>query len=100
VSISSILKPRTQILYRQGRSVSYFWTNPNGTGKIINNEKEIGGWPTYASGEPPVRALNDGIPEEWKKARGLPLNDPNVANAINADGYTQLEMYLNSLVNP
>jgi hypothetical protein len=30
----------------------------------------------------------------------LPLNDPNVANAVNADGYTMLEVYLNSLVTP
>jgi hypothetical protein len=42
----------------------------------------------------------DGIPNEWKKAHGLPLNDPNVANAVNTDGYTALEMYLNSLVSP
>lgn len=70
----------------------------NGTGRIINDEKEVGGWPAYASGEPPVDTARDGIPDEWKKARGLPLNDPYVANAVNADGYTMLEVYLNSLV--
>jgi hypothetical protein len=70
----------------------------NGTGKIINNEKEVGGWPTYASSDPPVDTANTGIPDEWKKAHGLPLADPNVANAVNADGYTTLEVYLNSLV--
>ena len=72
----------------------------NGTGKIINDEKEVGGWPAYASGEPPVDTARDGIPDEWKKAHGLPLNDPNVANAVSADGYTMLEVYLNSLVVP
>jgi len=72
----------------------------NGTGKIINDEKEVGGWPAYASGEPPVDTARDGIPDDWKKAHGLQLNDPNVANAVNADGYTILEVYLNSLVNP
>jgi pectate lyase len=72
----------------------------NGTGKIINDEREVGGWPAYASGEPPVDTARDGIPDEWKKAHGLQLNDPNVANAVNADGYTMLEMYLNSLVVP
>jgi hypothetical protein len=70
----------------------------NGTGKIIDNEKEVGGWPAYASGEPPVDTASDGIPDEWKKACGLQLNDPNVANAVNSDGYTMLEVYLNSLV--
>jgi len=72
----------------------------NGTGKIINDEKEVGGWPAYASGEPPVDTARDGIPDHWKKAHGLPLNDPNVANAVNVDGYTTLEVYLNSLVIP
>jgi pectate lyase len=72
----------------------------NGTGKIINNEQEVGGWPTYASGEPPVDTANDGIPDEWKKAHALSLNDPTVANAVNSDGYTELEVYLNSLVIP
>ena len=72
----------------------------NGTGKIINDEKEVGGWPAYASGEPPLDTARDGIPDEWKKAHGLQLNDPNVANLVNADGYTMLEVYLNSLVVP
>jgi pectate lyase len=72
----------------------------NGTGKIINDENEVGGWPAYASGEPPLDTVRDGIPDEWKKARGLQPNDSNVANAVNAEGYTQLEVYLNSLVSP
>jgi pectate lyase len=70
----------------------------NGTGKIINSEEDVGGWPNYDSGEPPVCSANDGIPDEWKKAHGLSLNDPNVANAVNAEGYTVLEVYLDSLV--
>ena len=72
----------------------------NGTGKIINDETEVGGWPAYASGEPPVNTAKDGIPDEWKKGYGLKLDDPNVSNAVNADGYTMLEVYLNSLVVP
>ena len=72
----------------------------NGTGRIINNEEEVGAWPAYASGEPPECSANDGIPDEWRKAHGLLLNDPNVADAVNADGYTTLEVYLNSLVSP
>jgi hypothetical protein len=72
----------------------------NGTGRIINSEKEVGGWPAYASGKPLVETENDGIPDDWKKAHGLALDQSNVANAVNADGYTELEVYLNSLVKP
>src|SRR5207245_2801088 len=71
----------------------------NGTGKIISNEKEVGGWPTYASSQSPVDTAKDGIPDEWKKAHGVSLSDPTVASAVNADGYTELEVYLNSLVS-
>jgi pectate lyase len=72
----------------------------NGTGKIINNEKEVGGWPVYAFGQPIVDTSSDGIPDEWKKTHGLSVGDPNVGNARNGDGYTELEVYLNSLVIP
>lgn len=72
----------------------------NGTGKIINDEKEVGGWPAYACGEPPVDTAKDGIPDEWKKAHSLQPNDPNIPNTVSADGYTMLEVYLNSLVLP
>jgi pectate lyase len=70
----------------------------NGTGKIINNENEVGGWPVYASGEPKPSSANDGIPDEWKKSHGLPLDDTNVANRLMSNGYTELELYMNSLV--
>ncbi len=72
----------------------------NGTGKIINNEREVGGWPHYDAGSPPVCSGNDGIPDEWKRQHGLALNDPKVATTVNGDGYTMLEVYLNSLVGP
>ncbi len=70
----------------------------DGTGKIIKSEQEVGGWPNYASGEPATCTANDGIPDSWKQARGLSLSDTNVANTVNAEGYTTLEVYLNSLV--
>jgi hypothetical protein len=69
----------------------------NGTGKIINNENDVGGWPTYASGTPPVDTANDGIPDDWKRSNGVSLDQANAANAVGADGYTELEVYLNWL---
>jgi pectate lyase len=71
----------------------------NGTGRIIDNENEVGGWPHYQSGNPPVCSAGDGIPDDWKTAHGLSLTNPNVANTVNSEGYTELEMYVNSLVD-
>jgi pectate lyase len=72
----------------------------NGTGKIIAREKDLGDWPTYASGEPPADADDDGIPDAWETAHGLDPHAPPDAALVNADGYTNLEVYLNSLVTP
>jgi len=38
---------------------------------------------------------HDGIPDAWEKAHGLNPNDPTDAQKLNADGYTNLEHYLN-----
>jgi hypothetical protein len=70
----------------------------NGTGKILHYEKDLGGWPTYNGGTAPLDSDEDGIPDEWEKAQGLDSNDPSDANRIRADGYTNLKLYLNSLV--
>ncbi len=68
-----------------------------GTGQIIRLENELGAWPAYANGKAPPDADNDGVPDAWETAHGLNANDPDDANRANADGYTNLENYLNSL---
>jgi len=70
----------------------------NGTGHVIKYESEVGGYTPYAGGEAPVDSDNDGIPDAWEKAHGLNPNDPADGNQVAADGYTNLEHYLNSLV--
>jgi len=70
----------------------------NRTGKILRYEKESGPWPTYSGSQTAVDSDNDGIPDDWEKTHGLNPNDPADANRIAADGYTNLERYLNSLV--
>ncbi len=73
----------------------------NGTGKIVRYESDLAtSWPAYAAGQAPVDSMEDGIPDEWKHAHGLPLNDPGVASLVNQAGYTNLELYLNSLMAP
>ena len=40
----------------------------------------------------------DGIPDVWEKANDMDWNDPSDGNYVNRSGYTNLELYLNSLV--
>jgi hypothetical protein len=69
----------------------------NRTGKIIDDEDEVGGWPELKSTEPPEDSDQDGMPDTWEKQHELNPDDPADRNAdTNADGYTNLEEYLNS----
>jgi pectate lyase len=69
----------------------------NGTGKIIDDEQQVGGWPELKSTKPPEDSDKDGMPDDWEKQHGLDPGNPADGNADNnADGYTNLEEYLNN----
>jgi hypothetical protein len=69
-----------------------------GTGKIINDEDEVGGWPELKSAKPPKDSDRDGIPDGWEKRNGLDASDSADGNTdADADGYTNLEEYLNGI---
>lgn len=55
-------------------------------------------WPTLQSEETPTDSDQDGMPDAWETANGLNPGDPTDGARTNADGYTNLENYLNSLV--
>ncbi len=70
-------------------------------GKMINTEFETPtqGPGTIKSGTPPLDSDGDGIPDEWEIANGLDPNDPKDANKFTLTKlYTNIEVYLNSLV--
>jgi pectate lyase len=67
------------------------------TGKVINSQKEVGGWPELKSTAAPLDSDGDGIPDEWEKAHGLDPHNPADGNTAAPNGYTHLEIYLNSL---
>ena len=70
----------------------------NGTGSIIDDEDQAGGWPILQSVLPPVDSDHDGMPDEWELAACLDPFNPNDRNDDrNNDGYTNIEEYLNWL---
>lgn len=69
----------------------------SGTGNIIDDPSEVGGWLTIAAAIPCVDTDHDGMPDDWEKQYGFDLNDPSdAAKDLNGNGYTNIEEYLNA----
>ncbi|HET7537837.1 MAG TPA: hypothetical protein VFJ90_15365 [Candidatus Didemnitutus sp.] len=68
----------------------------NHTGKLINSQKDVGGWPELKTAAALADSDNDGMPDVWEKEHHLNPNDPaDAALDSDHDGYTNLEEYLN-----
>jgi hypothetical protein len=65
---------------------------------IITDPIQVGGYPEY-KGTPYKDSDNDGIPDVWETAHGLNPKDASDAAKITKSGYSNIEEYLNSLVN-
>lgn len=65
---------------------------------IIDSQKDVGGWAVLNSLEPPLDSDNDGIPDYWEIENGLDPNNQHDSNQLTDSGYTNLEIYINSLV--
>lgn len=55
-------------------------------------------WLKSSNEQAPIDSDGDGIPDYWEEANGLDKNKASDANLTNAEGYTNLELYLNGLV--
>jgi hypothetical protein len=68
------------------------------TGKLIDSQSDVGGWPELKSAKPPLDSDDDGMPDAWEKKHKLNPKDPADAGLDNSkDGYTNIEEYLNSV---
>ena len=68
-------------------------------GAIIDSQTQVGGWPAYRQALPPQDSDNDGMPDTWETAHGLDPKDPaDGSKDRDGDGYTNIEEYLNDLV--
>jgi hypothetical protein len=64
---------------------------------MIDSQTDVGGWPQLFTATVPVDSDQDGMPDAWEISQGLNPLDPEDRNTIGAGGYTQLEIYLNSI---
>ena len=69
----------------------------NGTGSLIQNENQVGGYLNLDRGTPPPDSDKDGMPDSWETSKGLNPNNAADGNQDrNGDGYTNIEEYINS----
>ncbi len=68
------------------------------TGRLINSQRDVGGWPVLKGGPAWVDGDGDGMPDDWERARGFDPKDAlDSAKDRDGDGFTNLEDWLNSL---
>lgn len=65
---------------------------------IITHPSQVGGYPEY-KGTPYLDSDNDGIPDDYEKKNKLNPKDAGDAVKIAKNGYSNIENYLNSLVD-
>ena len=69
------------------------------TGQVPDSQDDVGGWPVLKSLPAPADRDKDGMADRWETANGLNPADPKDRNGDrDADGYSNLEEYINSLV--
>jgi hypothetical protein len=65
---------------------------------IITEPMQVGGYPNY-KGAPYKDSDTDGMPDAWEIKNKLNPNNAGDATTINASGYSNIEVYLNSVVD-
>lgn len=65
---------------------------------IITDPCQAGGYPEY-KGTPYKDSDNDGMPDDYERKARLNPNDASDAQKITKNGYSNIENYLNSVVN-
>lgn len=97
----SCLKQSGCSLVRDKVDERFIKTIIDNTGRLIDSQNEVGGWDLYASVSRPANwdGDQDGMPDEWEVKMGLDPNDGSDGNAdLNKDGFTNLEAYLNGIL--
>ncbi len=82
----------------RNKQAQYKGTTLNKAG-FIDSPDDAEGWPTYASATPVVDNDHDGMADDWEMAHGFnPADAEDGKLVVSAEGYTALEVYLNSLM--
>ena len=66
---------------------------------LISSPNDVGGYPEYKNDVPALDSDGDGVPDEWEFSHNLNPYDGGDGKSMTESGYTNLEIYLNELVD-
>lgn len=67
-------------------------------GRLIDSQRQVGGWPALPDGVPWADRDGDGMPDDWERANGFNATDARDGGRdADGDGYTNIEEWLNAL---
>lgn len=72
----------------------------NRTGRMIDSQDDVGGWPMLKTGPVPPDRDRDGLPDEWERVMGLNPDNSSDAGRLTSGGRTWLERYLEQRLDP
>ena len=81
-----------------GKGLSSGFINTQDDNKPSGAASTWSAWPTLENSDAPVDTDGDGMPDDWETANGLNPKDKKDGALLNAEGYSNVEVYLNSLV--
>ncbi|MBO5205940.1 MAG: pectate lyase [Prevotella sp.] len=81
-----------------GSGLSKGMVNSQDDNRPTNAPADWSAWPTLSTNGSITDTDGDGMPDSWETANGLNPNDASDGNTVGDDGFTMLEVYLNSLV--
>jgi hypothetical protein len=96
-----VLDDHDQRIIRETRDgTTTYKGSKTGLAGIPDSQEDVGGWEDYPEVHRPDGwdTDGDGIPDDWEKSHGLNPSDRTDGAKDSGDGYTNLEKYLNWLV--
>jgi pectate lyase len=69
-----------------------------GTGQLIDDDADVGGFPELESGSPRRDSDGDGMPDNFETQHGTDPSRVDANDDVDGDGYTNIEDWFNGLV--
>lgn len=69
-------------------------------GRLIDSQRDVGGWPTLQGGVAALDSDGDGMPDDWEREHGFDPAVDDASRIVADDGTTAIDRYLDAMARP